>query len=87
VNIPSIGYLRLKQIIGDPKATPPIPPILPIGRSTFWLGVKSGRFPAPVKLGPRTTAWTVESIKELVKSLSTTDGPAERRRGTKGEAT
>ena len=42
-------FLRLKQIIGDPKAEPPIQPILPISKSSWWDGVKSGRFPKAIK--------------------------------------
>jgi len=64
--IPQLGYLRLPQIIGNPKANPPIPPLIPIGKSTWWAGVKNGRFPKPVKLGPRTTAWRVEDIRQLL---------------------
>jgi hypothetical protein len=47
------GYLRLPQIIGDRTATPPVPAILPISRSTFLNGVRSGRFPKPIKLSER----------------------------------
>jgi len=50
--VPNTGFLRLKQIIGDPKSNPPIDPIIPIGKSTWWEGVKTGRFPKPVKIGP-----------------------------------
>jgi len=61
--------LRLSQIIGNPKADPPIPPIIPISKSTWWSGVKSGRFPQPVKtLGPRITAWRAEDIYALVRN-------------------
>ncbi|OGA54968.1 MAG: transcriptional regulator [Betaproteobacteria bacterium RIFCSPLOWO2_12_FULL_62_58] len=64
-NLPQTGFLRQRQILGDPKAQPPIPAIIPVGKSTWWAGVKSGRFPQPVKLGPRTTAWRVEDIRRL----------------------
>lgn len=64
--LPNTGFLRLKQIIGDNKANPPIPALIPISKSTWWAGIKSGRFPQPVKLGPRTTAWRVEDIKEFI---------------------
>ena len=66
---PSHGLLRIKQIIGEPNATPPIPSIIPISRSGWWAGVKSGRFPQPVKLGPRTTAWRLEDILKLIEEL------------------
>lgn len=60
--IPETGFLRLSQIIGDPKADPPIPALIPVGKSTWWAGVKSGRFPQPIKLGSRTTVWRVSDI-------------------------
>lgn len=63
-----IGYLRLSQILGNPKGNPPTPPIIPIGKSSWWEGVKSGRFPKPVKLGPRTTVWRVEDIRQLISN-------------------
>jgi prophage regulatory protein len=51
--LPQEGYLRLPHIIGDTKADPPIPALIPVGKSTWWQGVKEGRFPKSVKLGPR----------------------------------
>lgn len=65
--LPETGYLRLSQIIGSPKADPPIPPIIPVSRSCWLAGCKSGRFPAPVKLGPRTTVWKVVDIRALIE--------------------
>ncbi|MGN6537622.1 MAG: helix-turn-helix transcriptional regulator [Mesorhizobium sp.] len=59
VSFHSGGLVRLSQILA------PEGPI-PIGRSSWWAGVKSGRFPKPVKLGPRTTAWRVEDIDALI---------------------
>ena len=59
--LPISGLLRLAQIIG-PKG------LLPIGASTWWEGVKTGRYPKPVKLGPRITAWRVEDIRALIDS-------------------
>ncbi|WP_284694748.1 AlpA family phage regulatory protein [Geomonas sp. Red32] len=58
-----VRYLRLKQIIGDKKAGSP--PIIPISKSSWWAGVAAGRFPKPVKLGPRTTVWRSEDILAL----------------------
>jgi prophage regulatory protein len=65
--LPETGFLRLPQIIGNPKAEPPIPPIIAVKRSSWWAGVKSGRFPKPVRLGPRTTAWRIEDIRALIE--------------------
>jgi prophage regulatory protein len=58
--LPPIGFVRLTSILA------PQGPI-PVGRSTWWAGVKTGRFPKPVKLGPRTTAWKVEDIRTLIE--------------------
>ena len=66
--LPETGFLRLNQIIGNPNTVPPIPPIIPVGKSTWWAGVKSGRFPQPVRtLGLRITAWRVEDIRGLIQ--------------------
>ena len=67
--LPETGYLRLRQIIGNPKADPPIPPLIPVGKSTWWAGVASGRFPQPLKLGPNTTVWRVEDIRSLISNV------------------
>jgi prophage regulatory protein len=72
-SIPEVGFLRLKQIIGDKKQG--IPPILPMSRSCFLAGVKSGRYPKPTKaLGQRITAWDVNSIRALIDSANTNGG-------------
>jgi predicted DNA-binding transcriptional regulator AlpA len=67
--LPETGYVRLPQIIGDRNATPPIPPIIPVSKSTWWDGVRSGRYPAPVRtLGRRITAWRVEDIRAFINA-------------------
>jgi prophage regulatory protein len=66
--LPETGFLRLPHIIGDPQAIPPIPARIPVSKSTWWAGVKSGRYPAPVKLGPRITAWRVEDVRALINA-------------------
>jgi prophage regulatory protein len=58
---PPARLLRLSSIIG------PDGPVC-VGRSTWWAGVKSGRFPSPVKLGPKITAWRSEDIADLITS-------------------
>jgi prophage regulatory protein len=44
-------------------------PTLPVCKSTWWQGVKDGRFLRPVKLGTKTTAWRVEDIRDLIELL------------------
>jgi prophage regulatory protein len=58
--LPTTGLVRLSRIIA------PRGPI-PVCKSTWWAGVRSGRFPKPVKLGPRITAWRVEDIRALIE--------------------
>jgi predicted DNA-binding transcriptional regulator AlpA len=65
--LPNTGFLRLAQIIGSPKTN--IPALIPISRTSFLNGVKSGIYPKPIKLGERTTAWKVEDIRALIDNL------------------
>jgi len=66
--LPETGFARLRQIVGDQKASPPLPPIVPVSRSSWWAGVRSGKYPKPIKLGPRTTVWRVEDIRALIRT-------------------
>ena len=68
--LPENGFLRLSQIVGDRKAKPPVPGIIPVGASTWWAGCKTGRFPKPYKLGPRTTVWDVRDIRRLLSQTN-----------------
>jgi len=54
-------FLRLKQIIG----TRDCPGRVPISKSSWWAGIKNGRFPRPIKLGPKTTVWDEADIDAL----------------------
>jgi prophage regulatory protein len=60
MSLPEVGYVRLPQILA----------VIPISRASWWAGVKSGKYPAGVLLGPRTRAWSVESIRALMASFS-----------------
>lgn len=66
ITLPETGFLRLPQIIGNAKAIPPIPALIPVSKTTWWQGVKSGKFPKAVKLGARTTAWRIEDINAYI---------------------
>jgi len=70
--LPETGYLRLSQIVGKPAKgdEPAIPAIFPVCRSTWWAGVKTGRYPQPVNLGDRITAWRVEDIRALIERVA-----------------
>lgn len=72
-DLPATGYLRLRDIIGRPatKDDPGIPAIIPVSASTWWAGVRSGRYPQPTRaLGARITAWSVGSIRGLVDATA-----------------
>lgn len=58
--LPVTGFLRLSSIIA------PNGPI-PVSKSTWWAGIKDGRFPRPVKLGSRISVWRVEDIRTLIE--------------------
>jgi len=57
--LPETGFLRLSLILS----------LIPVSRSAWWAGVKSGKYPKSYKLGPRTTAWKAEDIRALIDSL------------------
>ncbi|HEY9069530.1 MAG TPA: AlpA family phage regulatory protein [Candidatus Ozemobacteraceae bacterium] len=68
MELPSTGYARLRQVIGDKKTGEAGP--FPVSPSTLWLWVKLGRFPKPIKLGPRTTVWRVEDIRAWIEATA-----------------
>lgn len=49
------GFLRLPQVLE----------ILPISKSSWWKGIREGRFPKPYKLSERTSAWSRADIDAL----------------------
>ena len=57
--ITKVGFLRLPQVLQ----------LVPISKSAWWEGCKTGRFPKPVKLGPRTTVWRAEEIVEFIDRI------------------
>jgi prophage regulatory protein len=60
--LPDTGFVRLSSIIAPSRP-------IPISKSTWWQGVKDSRFPKPVQLGVKTTAWRVEDIRTLIERL------------------
>ena len=72
---PTSGFVRLPQIVGDARAKPPTPPLIPVGRSTWWRWVRDGKAPSPIKLGSRTTAWLAEDVLAFVERLRSDGSP------------
>lgn len=58
--MPAEGFIRLPTVLR----------ILGVGRTSWWNGIKVGRYPKPVKLGPRTAVWRVEDIRALIASFA-----------------
>lgn len=58
--LPETGFLRLPQILA----------LFPVGKSSWWRGCRTGRYPKPVKIASRTTAWRAEDIRKLIESVS-----------------
>jgi len=65
--LPSTGFLSLRQIIGDAKTNTPA--LIPVKSTTWWNGIKKGIYPKGVKISARRTAWRAEDIQALINSL------------------
>ena len=64
---PLPAFLREKQILfGDKNIG--LPQLMPIARSAWWIGVKTGLYPKPVKLSSKTTVWRGPDIEKLILS-------------------
>lgn len=57
--LPDTGFVRLPQVLA----------VIPVSKSSWWEGVKAGKYPQPIKLGPNTTAWKVSDIRALIEQL------------------
>ncbi len=69
--LPPEGFVRLPVILA----------VLGIGRTSWWNGIKKGRFPKAVKLGPRTAVWRVEDIRALIASVAGDSQDSLRQKG------
>jgi predicted DNA-binding transcriptional regulator AlpA len=68
-NLPQSGFARLTSIIGDPKADPPIPALIPVSKSSWYAGIAKGIYPAPVRISANTVAWRWSDLNKLVEHL------------------
>ncbi|NTV25907.1 MAG: AlpA family phage regulatory protein [Chlorobiaceae bacterium] len=64
---PSFRFYRISEVLGDKKRG--IPGIIPVSRASWYAGIKDGKYPKPVKLSERTSAWKSTDIDELVARL------------------
>jgi prophage regulatory protein len=56
--LPEVGFVREPQVLR----------VFPVSRSTWWNGVRDGKYPQPVKLSERVTAWRVADIRALIEA-------------------
>ncbi len=56
VYLPKVGFVRLFTVLM----------LIPVSKSTWWEGVRTGRYPPAIKLGPRTTVWRAEHVRALI---------------------
>jgi len=57
--LPETGFLRLPQVLK----------FIPVSKTVWHDGIRSGRYPKPVKLSERTSAWRCEDIRKLIDEL------------------
>ena len=57
--LPAEGFVRLPAIV-SPHG------VFPVSKSSWWAGIAAGRYPRPVKLSARTSAWRVDDIRKLI---------------------
>lgn len=70
-SIPSTGYLRIDQILGNTRKG--IPALLPMCRSTWYAGIREGKYPKSINLTERTVVWRVEDILDLIEKIGKQD--------------
>ncbi len=58
--LPQEGFVRLPVVLA----------VIGIGRTSWWNGIKKGRYPKAIKLGARTSVWRVEDIRALIANAS-----------------
>lgn len=57
--LPETGYVRLPSVLA----------VYPVSKSKLYSDIKEGKFPPPVKLSERVSAWRVETLREFLESV------------------
>ncbi len=58
--LPTEGFIRLPQVLA----------VFPVSKTRFLEGIKTGKYPEPIKLGARTNAWRVSDIRKLIAKFA-----------------
>lgn len=64
--LPEVGFLRLSEVLK----------LIPLSKSAWFRGVAEGRFPRPVKLTQRASAYRASDIRDLLERLGRGEGVA-----------
>ena len=56
--LPQSELVRLSQVLAA----------MNIAASTWWEGVKTGKFPPPVRLGPKCVRWRTQDVRRLIET-------------------
>jgi len=62
VNAEIIKYTALIKL-------PDVLLLYPVSRSSWYQGIKAGKYPPPVKIGPRSSAWRLSDINKLIEDV------------------
>ncbi|MCI7616715.1 MULTISPECIES: helix-turn-helix transcriptional regulator [Desulfovibrio] len=62
--LPETGFLRLADVLK----------IVPVCRTAWYNGVKSGLYPKPVALGKRARGYRIEDVRALIDRLNAGEG-------------
>ncbi|MDQ6962857.1 MAG: AlpA family phage regulatory protein [Mariprofundaceae bacterium] len=53
-------FMRLPEVLS----------FIPVSKTSWYRGIKQGRYPKPIKLSPNTSAWKSQDIERLIAGLS-----------------
>jgi prophage regulatory protein len=67
--IPESGYVRVSQLLGCRRRG--LVPILPVSRSGLYAWIRDGRWPAPIRIGPKVIAWKASVVREALDGMAT----------------
>jgi predicted DNA-binding transcriptional regulator AlpA len=56
--LPAEGLIKLRSVLA----------VYPVGESTWWAGIRAGKYPKPVHIGVKSRAWRVTDIRALIES-------------------
>ena len=42
----------------------------PISKATLWRGTKSGKYPAPIKVGPKSNRWIRAELAAYIEKMA-----------------